>query len=122
MFGLGIRVLHKVGMLEIIEGDQDSLILIGLILVNVITIEVVLLFAEFIKLRVHILGQNSLDFLQFNIFLLDQFESLCFLGLIKTDAGCLFNETEDFLGLHIDNFSDTALHNEKVRIIYVELN
>ena len=84
--------------------------------------KVFLLPLKFFKLWDHFFSENSLNLSKLVVLLLNQLKCLLFLALIETDSGSLLNQSKHFLGLHINDLGDSALHNEEVRVVDVELD
>lgn len=77
---------------------------------------------EFLKLRDNFLSEYAFNLSKLVVLFENQLQSLLFLRLIETDAGCLLDESEYLLGLHVDDLGHTPLHNKEVRVVDVEFD
>jgi hypothetical protein len=62
------------------------------------------------------------DFSKFVVFLFDRFLTRLFLRLVHHGADGLLNHGQDLRRLHVENFSDSSLHDEEMRVVDVQLN
>ncbi len=119
---LNVRVADKAVIVIVIISGNDSDILLQMALIIFEGAKVFLLPLKFFKLRHDLFTEDSLNLGKLVVLLLNELESLLFLGLVKTDSGSLFNQPKHFLGLHIDDLGNSALHNKEVRVVDVELD
>jgi hypothetical protein len=60
--------------------------------------------------------------LDLSVHLLNRLEGGFFLALVHARTRCFFYHGKNLRGLHVDDFGDSSLHNEKVGVVDVELN
>ena len=69
-----------------------------------------------------LLGQDGVELVDLGLLLLDGLDGGDALGLVHARAGGLLDHAEDFVGLHVEDLGDAALHDEEVRVVNVELD
>ncbi len=62
------------------------------------------------------------DFSKFVVFLFDRFLTLLFLRLVHHGTDGLLNHGQDLRRLHVENFGDSSLHDEEMRVVHVQLD
>mmetsp|Transcript_31414 Transcript_31414/g.92086 ORF Transcript_31414/g.92086 Transcript_31414/m.92086 type:complete len:625 (+) Transcript_31414:1709-3583(+) len=70
----------------------------------------------------NLLGKDGVELVDLGLLLLDGLDGGDALGLVHARTGGLLDHAEDFVGLHVEDLGDAALHDEEVGIVDVELD
>ena len=70
----------------------------------------------------NLLGEDGIELVDLGLLLLDGLDGGDALGLVHARTGSLLDHAQNFVGLHVEDLGNAALHNEEVRVVHVELD
>ena len=69
-----------------------------------------------------VLAEHALDLVQLGVLLVDGGERVLLLDVVGLRAGRLLDHRQDLHRLHVQHLGDLALHDQKIRIVHVQLH
>ena len=77
---------------------------------------------QFFHLRCDLFGQDTVDLFDFVLFLGHSFLRGIFSVFVHACSGGFFDQTKNFIGVHVQHFGNAPLHDEEMWVVDVQLH